>query len=215
MAATASTPPPAAKPRGAPRRAKAGKRTVLPIGTRSQGAYQLATLGLTKQHIAAKVGVSPSQVTRWCSGETRPDEKQRALLEQHFGIPATSWDVAHEPRKPEPDAAPAPKVYGLTELGTFLNERLSRRVLEAKTGTGEFATCTPLECDKHLQVTVKLLRELLETMAEDEQFATLVRMPAWGRYIEMLKRALTPYPDAAEAVARVFEEVLEAGRAPR
>lgn len=42
--------------------------------------------------MAKKLDVDASAVTRWFSGERRPDTKMRAALEREFGIGWQLWD---------------------------------------------------------------------------------------------------------------------------
>ena len=61
--------------------------------------------------VAKKLAVDASAVTRWFSGERRPDTKMRALLEREYGIGWQLWDEecdeAQAVAESEGGAAPA------------------------------------------------------------------------------------------------------------
>lgn len=63
---------------------------------RSDGARQLVSVlqRTTRVYIAARVGVHPSEVSRWTSGERIPTARHRAALHANYGIPVESWTLA-------------------------------------------------------------------------------------------------------------------------
>lgn len=68
------------------------------------GRHQLAAKGKGASEIARKLGVkadgrpnvNQSTVSRWLSGESRPDTNSAALIEAIFLIPVPSWLTAEE-----------------------------------------------------------------------------------------------------------------------
>ena len=44
--------------------------------------------------VAKTCDADPSAVSRWFSGDRKPDTKMRAILEREFGIGWQLWDVA-------------------------------------------------------------------------------------------------------------------------
>lgn len=55
----------------------------------------------TQTWIGERLGVSQSAVGQWLSGETRPADRLRKLLEVLTGIEAAAWETAKERRARE------------------------------------------------------------------------------------------------------------------
>lgn len=43
--------------------------------------------------VAVHLGVGKDVVSRWTNGKRKPDPRQRAAIEDRFGIPWRDWDV--------------------------------------------------------------------------------------------------------------------------
>ena len=78
--------------------------------TLSEARAELARLvkASSRQAIGRRVGVSYVSVANWISGPFIPRRPQRAMLEDHYGIPATAWETtAPSPAKKGRRAAEA------------------------------------------------------------------------------------------------------------
>lgn len=76
----------------------------------SVSAPEQLRLALAKQRgaaadLARDLDVDPSLVTRWGTGDRKPNTRQRVLLEDRFGIPLLSWDEA--PKVDSDEGSPA------------------------------------------------------------------------------------------------------------
>lgn len=67
---------------------------------KTDGQRQLAEIAKHRDggqtEIAKNIGVTPSCVSLWCSGRTRPDPVQRAKLRKHLAIAETDWLTTKE-----------------------------------------------------------------------------------------------------------------------
>lgn len=86
----------------------------------NRGAARLAELfegrapgprGGVQQQIADAIGVSQSIVSRWLSGDRRPDPVQRARMEDLYGIGWRLWDQDVEAES-GPGSSDAPQNKG-------------------------------------------------------------------------------------------------------
>lgn len=65
----------------------------------NQGALKLREFvdsGWTQEEIAAELEVAQATVSRWLGGERRPTSKDRAQLEDVFGVGWRLWDLDAE-----------------------------------------------------------------------------------------------------------------------
>lgn len=53
----------------------------------------LARADVRRHEIARRCRVSPSRVSKWASGLTKPSARARAVLEETYRIPRHAWDT--------------------------------------------------------------------------------------------------------------------------
>ncbi len=130
-----------------------------------------------------------------------PGEAYRHKLELLFGIPRRSWDVSPGKELPGPNltaAGPGTDDDTLTITKVQIDAILDG--LKDKTLTNAAAAKLRDTMAKLLALRARMERdqEMLEDRAVREH-------PEWTRTKAAILRALGPYPEAAEAVAKALE----------
>lgn len=62
-------------------------------GERTQGAVDLARLGIAQKEIARRVQRTQQAVSHWVTGRRRPGGDERAALKREFGIDVERWET--------------------------------------------------------------------------------------------------------------------------
>jgi hypothetical protein len=179
---------------------------------RSQAALLLARTAKTQEQIAKEVSaklrgkkVSRVAVLKWQSGEAKPDDEKRSVLEALYKIPRRGWD-----EKP-PSAAKGSQTSASVPTGPLAKaELLEQRVHELMGEVANDEGSTPVEkarvyqsCSTTLHAVMKLRGEM--PMTKQKFFAT----DEWRRIVETIELALKPFPAASLAAARALR-VLDA-----
>ncbi|NUP05531.1 MAG: helix-turn-helix transcriptional regulator [Polyangiaceae bacterium] len=189
---------------------------------RSGGATALLRTGKTLVEIATEVGVSKSLVHYWVTGDKNPGKDKRERLLELYGIPVTDWDVdASTPPKTPPRAIPAApppiRVESVAESvgGAFAMARelqqsaegLLRTLREQGETDGDGHKPTPLERAKVMASLSTTIVALGKMTGDYDISRRLTKLPLWRRLETELAAALRGHPEAARAVAEVFERL--------
>lgn len=186
---------------------------------RNAGAVALARTGKTQQQIADELDVSRALVHYWLSGDKKPGKGLRATLRELYGIAEGLWDV-----EPEATPAPAPTVApvapralaGVAEAvgGSLGMARELQGMAETQLrDLREDVEATALERARVMASLATTIRTLAQVTGDFEISRRLTKLPLWRRLENELEGALRGHPDAARAVADVFDrlEALEGG----
>lgn len=176
---------------------------------RTRGSFELARLGLTHEQLAARLGKSRVQVTRWVNGERKPAVQNRHEIAAEFGIEPEAFD---EPLTQA--ATPPAAATNTTPDDVPVRQRaleLQRNLHDLMVSVRDDFTATPLEKAKvyaSAATTLQLLGKLTGDAQEIGE-ARILRLPAWRKIQERLVSALQPFPKAAVAVADALRELGE------
>ena len=178
---------------------------------RSRAAVALERSCASQVDIAARLGVSQPAVAQWTSGATVPREDHQAKLAEWYGIRVEWW------AEPEPVAALAAPVpvdsVDDPELGDGPNaardaaaamvRRLRGYRVEASARNDVAAVVKLSELERRALADFARVNGELSTSDE----ARLLKSPRWSAIRAALVRVLTPFPDAARAVADELERM--------
>jgi transcriptional regulator with XRE-family HTH domain len=86
---------------------------------KNQGSVLLRRTHKPQRAIARKCGVSQGTVSKWMSGEVKPEYENRKTLLELYGIPLDAWDQEPESTAPEATAPPpdSQRHHGVMPLG--------------------------------------------------------------------------------------------------
>lgn len=150
--------------------------------------------------MAAKIGCGKAAIGHWRTGARSPGESARHKLDLLYGIPRRAWDVMPGCSVEEPQEQ-APPEHLDTDTLTITKGQIS-------------AILTTLRNDSLTDGAAAKLRDTLSKLLalrtrierdRDLQEDRVVRdHPEWTRIKAAILEALKPYPDAAEAVAKVL-----------
>ena len=189
--------PQSASLRGRPRAAEIvvtndGQRRLL---ERTEGVVELARL----------VGVSTQQVTKWRAGERKPRPESARRLLATLSIPVDAWTQPHvteaAPSPPAPQGEPR-RTYSPTSLAEIEEMLEALRVHVPGLTERELAKRFS---ERRSLLALKLRSEHQERLAE----VAIVRShPQWAAIRKAMTTALTPYPEALEALVKHLSPLL-------
>lgn len=183
-----------------------------PQECRSEGQRLLCEVAGSTAVVAARIGSVKQSVHNWRTGEFTPSARQRARLQEEYGIPATAWErlpaTALPPPEPDHDldlddaeeddeGAPWDSVKQLKETITGQRKRLKAGGMMAREET-QLAHAI----GQNITRLEKLLSE--RAMREDR---IIREHPKWQRLKNTIVAALLLYPDAAKAVEAKLTEL--------
>ena len=177
--------------------------SVVDFESRTVGQSLLRQLKVSGADVARRLEVSKQTVSCWRSGKKLPELAARRALEAAYQIPCLSWEQAATPL---PVPAPAPlQPASAMDLTTRDQVRAAYQGLLARKAALP-STAAESERTKLDDLMLKAL-SLLSRMDEREEQALerFLKSAEWRRMRAAIVTALTPYPDAMQAVATSLE----------
>lgn len=169
---------------------------------RSEGQRMLLHVSGSLMAIGKAIGVkSPQTVLKWRNGVSTPSPEVRAQMQVVLGIPIQAWlRRPADQDAPESDVAeqlPQSSLAECMELLTVIRKDRQQPNL------------LPGERSKLVDAEARILklRSDLELRAELSEDRYVREHPAWLRIRSELSRALSPFPEAARAVADALEKL--------
>jgi len=172
---------------------------------KSEGQRQLLEITGSEDGLAAQIGCSRAIVGHWRRGSRLPGVAARHKLELLFGIPRKAWGVQPGGEVPEAVKQTNISVDKLSTDGDTLDIARQQlcEVLEALRNP-ELTESAQLKL-RDTAAKLLALRSRLERDRELLEDRIVREHPEWLRIKTAIIKALTPYPEAAAAVAEAIQ----------
>jgi len=194
---------------------------------RSRGSVALSRVGKSAAQVAKELGCSRPLVTYWLQGEREPSVRFREMMAERYGLAVGLWDEplllgATEAMSGPPKTRPAvigalqrpisaPPVDGVAAIvagGPFAMARELTLMAESQIRSlREDDDSTPLERAKVMASLATTIRTLAGITGDYDLSKRLTKLPLWRRLETELGAVLRKWPDAAQAVAELFERL--------
>ncbi|TXH12380.1 MAG: XRE family transcriptional regulator [Hyphomicrobiaceae bacterium] len=187
---------------------------------RSVGSLALLRSGKTQTQIGRECGVSTVTAHHWVTGERKPGDKKRLLLDRLYGIAPPAWDEAapkEDLRDAAPVAPPAPKEEKEVPMTAYdMAHELqasARQLMQRIRSAAADARVTPLEHAKVMAACSTVVVSLAKVTGQADPKTALSRNPLFLQIVIEVEAVLKKHnlTDVAKEIAERVE-ALESAR---